>query len=62
MKCVVSCEFGQLHVKWWYHMFSNIKMEEYMEPELSGIFWVKMVAKNILLGSPGIHFVNIRVN
>ena len=30
-------------------MFSSIKMEEYMEPQLPGIFWVKMVAKNIVL-------------
>ena len=32
-----------------------------MEPELSGIFWVKMVAKNIVLGSPGTHFMHMRV-
>ena len=25
----------------WYHMFSNINMEEYTESELSSIFWVK---------------------
>ena len=30
-------------------MFPNIKTKEYMEPELSGIFWVKMVAKNIVI-------------
>ena len=30
-----------------------------MEPELSGIFWVKMVAKNIELGSPGTHFMHM---
>ena len=33
-----------------------------MEPELSGIFWVKMVAKNIVLGSPGTHFMHMKVN
>ena len=32
-----------------------------MEPELSGTFWVKMVAKNIVLGSPGIHLMHKRV-
>ena len=36
-------------------------MEEYMEPELSGIFSVKMVAKNIVPGSPGTHFMHMRV-
>ena len=25
-------------------------MEEYIESELSGIFWVKVVTKNIVLG------------
>ena len=43
-------------------MFSGIKMEEYMEPEHSDIFLAKMVAKNILLGSPRTHFMNMRVN
>ena len=33
-------------------MFPSIKMEENMEPELSGIFRVKMVTKSIVLGSP----------
>ena len=28
-------------------------MEEYMESELSGIFRVKLLAKNIVLRSPG---------
>ena len=35
-------------------MFSNMKYEEYMESELPGIIRVKVVAKNILLGSLGI--------
>ena len=61
-KFTVSCEFGTLQVKWWYHMFSSIKMEEYMESELSGIFWVKLVRKNIVLGSLGTHFMHMRVN
>ena len=34
-------------------MFSSMKKEEYMESELSGIFQVKMVTKNIVLGSLG---------
>ena len=34
-------------------MFSNMKKKEYMESELSDIFRVKVVAKNILLGSLG---------
>ena len=42
-------------------MFSSIKMEECMKPELSDIFWIKMVAKNIILGSPGTHFMDMRV-
>ena len=36
-KFTISCEFYPLQVKWWCHMFSNI--------------WVKVVVKNILLGS-----------
>ena len=32
-----------------------------MESEPSGIFWVKQVAKNIVLGSPGTHFMHMRV-
>ena len=42
-------------------MFSSIKMEKYMEFEPSGIFYVKLVAKNIVLGSPGTHFMHMRV-
>ena len=60
-KFTVSCEFDPLQVKWWCHMFSSIKMEEYLELELSGICWLKMVAKNIVLGSPGTHFMHMRV-
>ena len=33
-------------------------MEEYKEPEPSGIF---RIAKNIALGSPGTHFMHMRV-
>ena len=39
------------------HMFSSIKMEEYMESELSSIFRVIVVAKNIVLGSSDTHFI-----
>ena len=34
-------------------MFSSMKMQEYMESELSGISRVKLIAKNIVFGSPG---------
>ena len=61
-KFTISYEFSPLLVKWWYHMFSSIVMEEYMESELSGIFLVKLVAKNILLGSSETHFMHVRVN
>ena len=36
-------------------------MEKYVESELSGIFTVKLVAKNIVLGSSGTHFMHIRI-
>ena len=49
-KFTVSCEFGPLQIKLWYHMFSSFKMEGCMA------FWTKLVAKNIVLGSPGTHF------
>ena len=42
-------------------MFSSIKMEEYMESELSGIFTVKPVGRKIMLGYPRAHFVYMRV-
>ena len=42
-------------------MFSSIKMEEYMESGLSGIFRVKTVTKNIVRGSPGTHFLHTKV-
>ena len=59
-KFTISCEFGSVQVKWLY-MFSSIKLEEYVESELSGIFWVKVVTKNIVLGSLGTHFMHMRV-
>ena len=37
-------------------------MEEYMEFELSGIFWVNVATKNIVLGSLGTLFMDMRVN
>lgn len=39
-----------------------MKMDEYMESELSGICWLKEVTKNIVIGSLGIHFMHRRVN
>ena len=33
-----------------------------MESELSGIFRVKLVTKNIVCGSPGTQFMHMRVN
>ena len=35
-------------------------MEEYIETERSGIFLAKLVAKNVLLGPPGTHFMHMR--
>ena len=52
-KFKISCEFRRLQVKCWYHMFSSMKKEEYMESELSDIFQVKVVTKNIVFGSLG---------
>ena len=37
-KFKISREFGPLQVKQWYWIFSSIKMEEYIEPDLSGNF------------------------
>ena len=34
-------------------MFSSVKKEEYIESELSGIFQVKVAAKNIVFGLLG---------
>ena len=42
-------------------MFSSIKIEEYMESELSGIFQVKLVTKNVERESPGSQFMHMRV-
>ena len=61
-KFTISCELGPLSVKWRYDMFPSIKMEEYMESELSGICWVKAVTKNTVIGSLGIHFMHMRAN
>ena len=36
-------------------------MEEYMESELSGIFRVELVTKNIVRGSLGTQFMHMRV-
>ena len=42
-------------------MLPSIIMGEYMKPELSGLFLAKMVTKNKVLGSPGTHFMHMRV-
>ena len=60
-KFTVSCEFGLHKLKLQHHVFSSMKIEEYMESEVSGIFWVKMVAKNIVLVSLKTHFSYMRV-
>ena len=51
LRCIMGCpglkssyrEKGLLQ----YLMFSSMKIEEYMESELSGIFRVKLIAKNV---------------
>ena len=57
----IFCEFGPLQVKWWHYISASIKMRKYMESELSVIFWVKPVAKNLVLRSPRTHFIYMRV-
>ena len=37
-------------------------MKEYMELKLSGIFRVKVVTKNIVLGSLGNDFMHLKIN
>ena len=52
-KITISCEFSPFHVKLWCHMFSSMKMEEYMESKLRRNFWcltTSLVVKNIVLG------------
>ena len=46
-KFTISCEFGLYKVKLQYHIFSSMKIEEYMEFVPPGIFRVKLVGKNI---------------
>ena len=60
-KFKISYEFSILQVKWWYHLFSGIKMEEFMESEHSGFFRVELVTKNVVPGSSGTHFMHMRV-
>ena len=59
-KFPTSCEIGPIQVKWWYQMFSSIKMEECMKSKLPGFFWAKLVAKNIVFGLPRTHFMHMR--
>ena len=42
-------------------MFPGIKTEKFIESEHSGIFRVKLVTKNVVLGSSGIHFMHMMV-
>ena len=42
-------------------MFSQMKMKEYMKPELCIIFRLKSVAKNMVLGPTGSRFMHARV-
>ena len=60
-KFTVSFEFGLHRLKSQHHVFSSMKIEEYMESEVSGIFWVKIFAKNVVLWFLGIHFSYMRV-
>ena len=43
-------------------MFSGMKMGEYKKSELSDISGIRLVTKNIVLGSPGTRFMHVRVN
>ena len=47
---IISCEVGPRQVKL-YHMFSSMNMKKYIKFELSSIFRVKLVAKNIVLST-----------
>ena len=42
-------------------MFSGMKTEDFMESEHSGIFWVELVTKNVVLGFLGTHLMHMRV-
>ena len=46
-KFTIFFEFVLHKIKLQYHMFSSMKIEEYMEYDLSDIFRVKLVVKNI---------------
>ena len=47
--------------KLWYYKFSFMKMEEYMESEFSGILQVKLIVKNMILGSSCTDFIYMKV-
>lgn len=53
IKSKLSCKFALIYVKLWCHMFSRMKMEECIESEVSSIFRVKLMVKNILFGPWG---------
>ena len=42
-------------------MISYVFMLSFMESEHSGIFRVELVTKNVVLGSSGTHFMQMRV-
>ena len=68
IKFIVSCVFILLlckisfHVKLWYLTFTSMKMDGCIEFELLGIFPVKLVAKNMALVLPRIHYRHMRFN
>ena len=43
-------------------MFLSMKMEKYIESELSDSFQVKLFVKDMVLGSLGTHLMCIKVN
>ena len=43
-------------------MFSDLKMDKFMESEHSVIFRLELVTKSVVLGSSGTHFMHMRVN
>ena len=55
-----SCEFSPFRIKLIYHMFTSLKMEEYMKSVLFGSFQVKLVSKNIVMTS-GFYFMHMWV-
>ena len=40
-------------------MFFDKKVEQFMESEHSGIFWVELVTKDVVPGYSGTHFMHM---